>query len=211
MSGAAAPAKERRPASLEPRFFVPRATESRGLVGGVYWRPCLTSLSRNVDGFMPSASAAAVLFPPLVRRASTRSCFSAKSMAALKPPLSVTLLGSDQHVQGRRLGILRLGGPQVVLQQFRGNLSTAHQPRSFQRVVQLAHVAGPVVAAKHLDAPGRPSCTARSPRNPPQQVGRQRRDIVEPGSQRRNAQTQHIEPIVQVLAKGTVRRLCRAG
>jgi hypothetical protein len=43
----------------------------------IYPRPCLASLSRNVEGFMPSAAAAAVLLPP-----AARSAFSSNSRSA---------------------------------------------------------------------------------------------------------------------------------
>src|SRR3972149_2819220 len=60
-----------------------------------YPNPCFASLSRKVEGAMPRAAAAAVLFPPELRRASCRSCFSAWSMAAWNPPTGRRWLKSN--------------------------------------------------------------------------------------------------------------------
>jgi len=82
----------------------------------------------------------------------------------------------------------------------------AQRNRLEQGVLQLPHVARPVIAGQALQRLRRErrQRTADLPAGLVDEVQRQRLQSVQTIAQRRNVQRQHVEPVIQVLAKLTL-------
>ena len=79
------------------------------------------------------------------------------------------------------------------------------QDQALDHMRELAHVPGPCVPARGVQDLGRKRRRghAVASRGQPREVPEQRCQIVEPLAQRRNVEGQHLEPEVQIGAKGT--------
>src|ERR1700676_2598753 len=89
----------------------------------------------------------------------------------------------------------------------RDELAVTQDDRALERVVQLAHIAWPVVAHQRRSCVRRQTrvrTSARSLELPKECVGQQR-DVATTLAQRRDADVEDLEPIKQVLSKAPVR------
>ena len=118
-------------------------------------------------------------------------------------PSRTAATASSSEARGHRAGGLGglQGGRQVVAVD---DAAVADQHRALDDVLQLAHVAGPVVADQHVDGGGgdAPDALAVLARVLGEEVVGEQQDVRLPLAQRRHEDGEDVEPVVEVLAEG---------
>ena len=130
-----------------------------------------------------------------------RRCRSRRARARAATSRSSARRQSDSPARAPRRRSPRTSGGRSVTST---HLARRHHREPVADVLELAHVAGPVLRCEELRAPRRRGACASTPSSRAlfcEEVAREQRDVLAPLAQRRQPQPDHVEAVEEVLAE----------